>query len=75
MSARLETALLVIGFAMVAATVLPLSRSEAWWVRVFDFPRVQISVVAAAAAVAYAATASRIGDLGIFKMSEIKQIL
>jgi endonuclease/exonuclease/phosphatase (EEP) superfamily protein YafD len=70
-SARLETALLVVGFAMVAATVLPLSRSEAWWVRVFDFPRVQISVVAAAAAVAYAATASRIGDMGIFFLGSV----
>lgn len=35
-------------FAALAtlATLLPLSRSEAWWVRGFDFPRLQLSVLA-----------------------------
>ena len=40
--------------------MLPLpfrSRHEAWWVRVFDFPRVQITVVAAIVLVAYGLTA------------------
>jgi len=27
-------------------TALPLSRSEIWWVRALDFPRLQIAVMA-----------------------------
>src|SRR5687767_347134 len=38
---------------MIAATALPLIRSDAWWIRVFDFPRLQITFVTAAALVAY----------------------
>lgn len=33
---------------LLVLTVLPLSRSKAWWVRIWDFPRVQISVGLAA---------------------------
>jgi endonuclease/exonuclease/phosphatase (EEP) superfamily protein YafD len=40
----LETALAIAGWIMIAATVLPLSRSEAWWVRIFDFPRLQLTL-------------------------------
>jgi endonuclease/exonuclease/phosphatase (EEP) superfamily protein YafD len=29
---------------MICATVLPLSRSDAWWVRIFDFPRLQLTL-------------------------------
>ncbi|MEW5743900.1 MAG: endonuclease/exonuclease/phosphatase family protein [Nitrospirota bacterium] len=29
---------------LIAATLLPLIRKEAWWIRIFDFPRVQIAV-------------------------------
>lgn len=49
----MNTALLVIGCLMIAATAIPVARHEAWWVRVFDFPRVQIAVVAAIILVAY----------------------
>ena len=38
---------------MMAATVLPLVRSEHWTVRVFDFPRLQITVVFALTFIAY----------------------
>jgi endonuclease/exonuclease/phosphatase (EEP) superfamily protein YafD len=41
----LEVALSIVGWLMVAATVLPLVRSEFWLVRVFDFPRLQITVI------------------------------
>jgi len=34
-------------FFVVIATLLPLIRHEAWWIRIFDFPRIQIAVLAA----------------------------
>ena len=49
----MEIALVVLGTLMIVATVLPLSRNEAWWVRSFDFPRAQIAFVIAAILVAY----------------------
>ncbi len=33
--------------ALVAATLLPLSRSGAWWIRIFDFPRLQLLLLSA----------------------------
>jgi endonuclease/exonuclease/phosphatase (EEP) superfamily protein YafD len=41
----LEAVLLIIGWLMILATVLPLVRSEHWAVRIFDFPRLQITIV------------------------------
>jgi endonuclease/exonuclease/phosphatase (EEP) superfamily protein YafD len=38
----------VLTLAVVAVTVLPLSGSKAWWVRMWDFPRLQIAVSALA---------------------------
>ncbi len=37
-------------FALVAVlwTALPLLRHEAWWIRAFEFPRVQIALLTAA---------------------------
>jgi endonuclease/exonuclease/phosphatase (EEP) superfamily protein YafD len=35
----------ILGSIMITATAIPLLRSEAWWVRVFDFPRLQILVI------------------------------
>jgi endonuclease/exonuclease/phosphatase (EEP) superfamily protein YafD len=49
----LNLALITIGVLMVVATVLPLLRKDAWWVRIFDFPRLQITFVLAATLVAY----------------------
>jgi len=48
-----ETLLTVAGLLMIAATALPLSRGDAWWIRVFDFPRIQITVIAAAVLAAH----------------------
>jgi endonuclease/exonuclease/phosphatase (EEP) superfamily protein YafD len=45
---------LVVGFAMVAGTLLNLSRSPHWFVRGWDFPRVQIAFLAGGAGVVYA---------------------
>ena len=41
---------------VVVATVFPLSRAPYWWVRMFDFPRAQITVVAIVTALAFGAT-------------------
>jgi endonuclease/exonuclease/phosphatase (EEP) superfamily protein YafD len=49
----LEAALSVIGWLMIIATVLPLVRSEHWVVRVFDFPRLQITVAFAVIVATY----------------------
>ena len=42
-----EALLLAVGTAMIAATALPLARADAWWIRWFDFPRLQILALAA----------------------------
>jgi endonuclease/exonuclease/phosphatase (EEP) superfamily protein YafD len=47
------TALLVIGWLMIAATALPLIRKDAWWIRMFDFPRAQIVIVCAVVLLLY----------------------
>jgi len=59
---ELEAALSITGWLMVAATVLPLVRSEHWVVRVFDFPRLQITVVFVAVFAGYLAVR---GDPGL----------
>ena len=41
-------AALLVGTVMIVATALPLLRANAWWIRVFDFPRLQITVISAA---------------------------
>lgn len=38
-------AISVLGVLMIAATALPLLRKDAWWIRAFDFPRLQILAV------------------------------
>lgn len=37
------------GLALVAATALPLLETNAWWVRIFDFPRAQVAALLALA--------------------------
>ena len=41
----MEAVLVGIGYLMIAATAVPLARADAWWVRVFDFPRLQIALI------------------------------
>lgn len=43
----MHTALLIATLCFVALTLLPLSRHEAWWVRGWDFPRLQLSALLA----------------------------
>lgn len=49
----MEAALSITGWLLIAATVLPLVRAEHWVVRVFDFPRLQITVIFALIFAAY----------------------
>ncbi|MBN1238428.1 MAG: endonuclease/exonuclease/phosphatase family protein [Gammaproteobacteria bacterium] len=46
---------------VISWTLLPLLRSEAWWIRTFDFPRVQIAGATIVAIVAYVAVAGADG--------------
>ena len=51
----MDTAVLTLSWIFIAATVLPLVRHEAWWIRVFDFPRPQITIASLVCAAAIAA--------------------
>jgi endonuclease/exonuclease/phosphatase (EEP) superfamily protein YafD len=57
----LRAAAVVVGTVMIVATVLPLLRRRAWWIRVFDFPRAQITLVSAATLAAFVAMSDRAG--------------
>jgi endonuclease/exonuclease/phosphatase (EEP) superfamily protein YafD len=41
-----DTTLSSLGLAVILATLLPLVRRQAWWIRIFDFPRIQIATLA-----------------------------
>ncbi|MEQ9639863.1 MAG: endonuclease/exonuclease/phosphatase family protein [Alphaproteobacteria bacterium] len=45
--------LLILAVVLVATTVVPLVRTGAWWVRAFDFPRLQLAVAMLAVLGAY----------------------
>jgi endonuclease/exonuclease/phosphatase (EEP) superfamily protein YafD len=49
-----EIAIVTVGLALMIATALPLIRKDAWWIRIFDFPRLQITFLAALTLIAYA---------------------
>ena len=39
----------ILAIIVVVTTAVPLARRDAWWIRIFDFPRLQIIVIGAAA--------------------------
>ncbi|MDZ4723146.1 MAG: endonuclease/exonuclease/phosphatase family protein [candidate division Zixibacteria bacterium] len=49
----MKIALLIVGILMIVATILPTVRTNAWWIRVFDFPRGQIALITLACLVVY----------------------
>lgn len=49
----MKIALFALGAFMVVATALPFLRSDWWWIRIFDFPRIQITALSAVTLVAY----------------------
>jgi endonuclease/exonuclease/phosphatase (EEP) superfamily protein YafD len=48
----MKTAILVIGILLVLASLAPLVRSDQWWIRFFDFPRLQLAIALAGLIVA-----------------------
>lgn len=40
---------LILSFLVLITTGLPLINSAKWWIRIFDFPRLQIAVLTLAA--------------------------
>jgi len=49
----MDIALIATGSLVIVATLLPLLRSEVWWIRIFDFPRVQIALIGVSTLVTY----------------------
>ena len=49
----MQIAVIATGFFAIVATLLPLLRSDVWWIRMFDFPRAQIAVMGAASLAGY----------------------
>ena len=44
----------LLSLVLVFGTAVPLLRSHAWWIRIFDFPRIQIAVLIGLTLAAYA---------------------
>ena len=49
----MKLVLIALGALMILATVLPFVRKQEWWIRIFDFPRLQITVITAVVIAAY----------------------
>jgi endonuclease/exonuclease/phosphatase (EEP) superfamily protein YafD len=41
----LDLLLTLLGILLIAASLLPFARLDDWWIRIFDFPRLQIAVI------------------------------
>ena len=52
-STPMQIILICVSAFLLLATLLPLIQREAWWIRIFDFPRLQVMVVALATLLIY----------------------
>jgi endonuclease/exonuclease/phosphatase (EEP) superfamily protein YafD len=64
-SALLDWTAIVLGAVAVLATALSLSRAKAWWVRLWDFPRLQVAALALVAVGCWAAAAPTPGGVAV----------
>ena len=62
--------LTVLAVVVIVATVLPLFRAPFWWVRMFDFPRGQITILAIVTLVAFG-----IANIGRAEASTVEWVL
>ena len=67
----MKIALFALGALMVAATALPLLRSDQWWIRVFDFPRIQITFILALVLTAYPLSAGSYNAADYFLLAAL----
>ena len=49
----MELLLLLVGVCMLVITILPLWQGNQWWIRIFDFPRLQIIILTFAVLILY----------------------
>src|SRR5688572_10166970 len=56
---------LILGAVAIISTVIPLSRHQAWWIRIFDFPRLQIVFVGLIAFIWHIAGGGRTSVIGM----------
>lgn len=45
---KMAFVLYILAFVLIGATLLPLIKADGWWIRIFDFPRLQILFLAVA---------------------------
>jgi endonuclease/exonuclease/phosphatase (EEP) superfamily protein YafD len=53
----------MLGAFVVVATILPIIRKEDWWIRIFDFPRMQLVILGMIVVVAYLILKQPLGSL------------
>ena len=59
------TFMIILGVVAIVTTALPLSRHPAWWIRVLDFPRLQIFIIGFIALLWYWTFVQDVDPLGI----------
>ncbi len=74
----MELTLILVGLSMILFTILPILQSNIWWIRIFDFPRLQIIIILAIILGAYFSisaidTAAQVIFIGILLASLIYQ--
>jgi len=63
---KAELVFAAIGLLLITAALIPLVKGQAWWIRVFDFPRLQLAVVGAVTVLMYSVLIRKKSALGYF---------